>query len=371
MRTDKLLVANLSKKETFSELGRIFFSVLNAFSDSGYKILLLENEMIHKASKYGNLTFSLNNLSIIDKKPKTPDNYIYLYDHKDKQFNNMPWGKQINLKYDIFSNYWFDQPIIMPFPVHPLQTPHINIQNLSKLQSNKRQFQILFAGDVNGYKKRWVNYPKEKLTRSEIIEIIKEKLFKKVVVVDNEKSFTATMDTNFIDNIILIDNEHQRLDSEIWLETLAKAHFFLGPPGIVMSMCHNLVEAMAVGCIPITNYPEWFHPNLENGINCIVFDDKKDLVDQINSVFSIDRAKINSMKKNAIEYYEKYLKTETFVKKVEENPNEKITILYYTERYVAQNQNKLNKYSVLMRDTSVPLKKSGIRHQIMTLMGRL
>ena len=43
-----------------------------------------------------------------------------------------------------------------------------------------------------------------------------------------------------------------------------------------MPMCHNIIESMAVGVIPITNYPEWFDPDLEHMKNCIVFDDQKD-----------------------------------------------------------------------------------------------
>ncbi|NOQ14492.1 MAG: hypothetical protein GQ583_08475 [Methyloprofundus sp.] len=368
MKKDKLLFANLTAKETFLEQGRIFFSILNTFSHSGYKIFLLKNDTIFNSGKYGDLTFSLQNLSVIDSKPEAPENYTFLFDYVDKQLNKLPWGKKINLKYDIYSPYWLKHPIIMPFPVHPLQEVQGSLAKLPELRNTQRQFQILFAGDSNNYKRKWVNYPQEKLSRLEIIDTIKEKLSSKLIVVDDEKSYTTTMNTQNLDKFVLIDNEQQRLDSHIWLDTLAKSNFFLCPPGIIMSMCHNLVEAMAVGCIPITNYPEWFHPNLKHGVNCIVFSDENDMLEQINSIFSMSEEEINLMKRNAIEYYESYLKKEAFIKEIEEDSNKSQTVLYFTERYVFKNNKKLNKHSILMRDTSIPAKKTGIKYQLNRLL---
>ncbi len=370
MNKEKLLFANLSTKQTFLEWGRIFFSVLNTFTESGYKISLLDNESLHKLDVYGKPVFDLKNLTIVDQPPEDSEKYSYLYDKKDSQLNDKSWKKQIFLKYDLYSKYWFEQPMIMPFPVHPLQEIYGYIPRLPELRNRKRNFRILFAGDIDKYKRVWVRYPKIKLPRQEIIETIKEQLAAdKLQLIHDEPSFATAMQADYINKFVIIDNDSQRIDNKLWLDTLAKSDFFFSPPGIVMPMCHNIIEAMAIGCIPITNYPEWLHPNLEHGVNCIVFDEKQDLLEQIEAVLAMGEASIASMKQNAIDYYEQFLKKAAFIDQLEADPHNKITVLYYTEGNVAHNTNKLNKHSVLMRDTHIPVRPPSMRYQIMRFLG--
>jgi len=371
MKKNKLLFANLTTKQTYLEWGRIFFSVLNTFTEADYKILLLDNEALHNLDVYGKPAFDLKNLTIVDSPPEKTENYTYLYDKKDSHLN-ADWEKKVFLKYDLYAKYYFEQPMIMPFPVHPLQEIHGYIPRLPDLRNAKRNFRILFAGDIDKYKRTWINHPKEKLPRQEIIETIKDQLDnEKLQLITDEASYSEAMNTEFINKFVIIDNDSQRINNKLWLDTLAKSQFFFSPPGIVMPMCHNITEAMAVGCIPITNYPEWLHPNLEHGVNCIVFDTKQDLLEQIDAVLTMDEATILTMKNKAIEYYEKYLKKAAFMNRLEAYPHKDLTVLYYTEGNVARNTNKLNKHSVLMRDTSIPIKKSGIRYQIMRFLGRV
>lgn len=372
MTTDKLLFANLTTKQTYLEWGRIFFSVLNAFTESGYTISLLDNEALHNLDVYGKPVFDLKKLKIVNQPPEAIEEYIYLYDKKDNQLNKAFWKKQVFLKYDLYSSYWLEQPMIMPFPVHPLQEIYGYIPRLQELRDSNRNLRILFAGDINKYKRIWLRHPKTKRPRQEIIETIKQQLDNdKLQLITDEASYTSTLATEFTNKFVIIDNDSQRIDNKLWLDTLAKSQFFFSPPGIVMPMCHNIVEAMAIGCIPFTNYPEWFHPNLEHGVNCIVFNTQEDLLERIDHILNMDDASILQMKKNVITYYERYLSKAGFIKKLEENKQKKLTILYYTEGNVAHNTNKLGKHSVLMRDTSVPIKKSGLRYQLMRFLGRV
>ena len=371
MKHEKQLFANLTTEQTFLEWGRIFFSVINTFKESGYKISILNNAALYKLGIYGQPVFELQNVKLVDKKPPDTENYFYLFDQKDNQLNQCVWQKQVFLKYDLYSSYYLQQPMIMPFPVHPLQEIYGYIPRLPSLRSTKRNISILFAGDIDKYKRVWVKYPKEKLPRQIIIEAIKDQLnTDKLQIVADETALHSVMSGEFINKFVIIDNEAQRIDSKLWLDTLAKAQFFFSPPGIVMPMCHNITEAMAIGCIPITNYPEWMQPNLQHGVNCIVFDTHQDLMQQIENVLNMDASSIQIMKDNVIEYYEKYLKKSAFIERLEAYPLKQLTILYYTEGNVAKNKEKLNKYSVLMRDTTAPLDTSTFRYKIMRLLGR-
>jgi hypothetical protein len=56
-----------------------------------------------------------------------------------------------------------------------------------------------------------------------------------------------------------------------WLPTLRRADFFLALPGAHMPMCHNAVEALSAGTIPILEYAQYFRPALRDGIECLAF----------------------------------------------------------------------------------------------------
>ena len=58
-----------------------------------------------------------------------------------------------------------------------------------------------------------------------------------------------------------------------WLEALAKADFFLACPGVLMPLCHNVIESLVAGAIPILQYGSYLSPRLEDGINCLAFRD--------------------------------------------------------------------------------------------------
>ena len=77
-----------------------------------------------------------------------------------------------------------------------------------------------------------------------------------------------------------------------------------------------------------------------------------------------------SYNQNVIDFYEKHLEPGKFIRKVENAPAKNVSILYYTEMNVAKNAKKLNKHSVLMRDTTIPLSKKSLRYKAMQLLGR-
>jgi hypothetical protein len=149
-------------------------------------------------------------------------------------------------------------------------------------------------------------------------------------------------------------DDQPRIGETHWLSTLATSDFFLCPPGYVMPMCHNTVEAMAVGAIPIINYPEWFDPHLEHLQNCIAFDEKGDLLAKLNEVLAMDAGQIARMRQRVIAYYDQCLAPERFVRKIELSERRKVVVLMITDANVTRNAPQLNGRSILMRGTTAP-----------------
>ena len=213
---------------------------------------------------------------------------------------------------------------------------------------------IFFSGDSKGYVTNRIRYPKPKLPRQEVIDAILQQTGDRALLVQGEQGLASLCATGYVNRCLIMDQEHPRIDETRWLATLATSDFFLCPPGYVMPMCHNIVEAMAVGTIPITNYPEWFDPHLEHLQNCIAFDDKADLLEKLNAVLQMDPEDIARMRRRVIAYYDEHLAPGTFIRKVESSEQPKVVVLMITDANVSKNAGKLNARSVLIRGSSAP-----------------
>ncbi|HWQ94353.1 MAG TPA: glycosyltransferase [Gammaproteobacteria bacterium] len=351
MTNPKFLFAKFSGKEILLEQGRLLYSLLNAFSSTGYRISLFNNLAPDSLEKYGKLVFSLEGLTLIDSPPTNPEDWIYLYDKEDKALGKYEWRKKIEVRDDLFSSYCFKNPVIMPFPVHPVHSGPDLEQRLQQCRGSEKKVRVFFSGDTKNYGRNRIRYPKAKLPRLEVINTVLERMGDDAILVKDLSTLSELHDSAYTNKCVIVDTSRMWIDDREWLRNLAKADFFLGPPGIVMPMCHNIVEAMAVGTVPITNYPEWFDPKLTHMENCIAFDDKDDLINKIRSVLEMGADQIARMQANALGHYETHLRASAFTRGLELHPDRRIIVLIYTEGNVARNWAKLNKRSILMRGT--------------------
>ena len=121
MSNPKLVFAKFTRSEMFLEQGRLLFSLLNIFSGAGYRIQLFNNLHDKQLDKYGKLVFTLDNVELVDAPPASAEGWFYLYDREDRTIAKRPWAKKVQIRFDMFAPFWFSNPIIIPFPMHPLQ----------------------------------------------------------------------------------------------------------------------------------------------------------------------------------------------------------------------------------------------------------
>lgn len=336
--------------------GRRLFAVLYTFASSGYQVQLFDN--IHPGSSQQSLPYfelidSIENVVKVSIVPPESPKFIYLFDRIDKYCAKKKWHKKIQVKLDIFSSYRGiiernAQPVISPFPMHPLHYDENIISRLEYGRKRKRKMRLFFSGETKGYKRRWINFPEAKLTRSEILETIEEKIGDEILHVPDTITFDRLLAGAYIQNFILPDNRKFRVETNSWLETLSLADFFLCAPGYVLPMCHNTVEAMAVGTIPVINYPEWFNPDLVDMETCVTFKSKAELIEKFRYVINMRPEKIAQIRTNVADYYDKHLDPARCVKKIESSNYEEIDLLILTVNYVSHNFRKLNDKSILI-----------------------
>ena len=181
-----------------------------------------------------------------------------------------------------------------------------------------------------------------------MINTILDKLASRTIHVKDAALLNQLFDGDFIDSCAIVDTSKMWIDPKDWLPDLSKADFFICPPGYVMPMCHNVIEAMAVGTIPIINYPEWFNPDLRHMENCIVFGDRDDLVKKINEVLDMGSQQVAEMRDRVIDYYENHLKPRKFINDIESREENKVIVLMITDKTTRKNVTRLNKKSILI-----------------------
>lgn len=186
-----------------------------------------------------------------------------------------------------------------------------------------RRIKVFFAGNLedSGYNNNvHVFYKNFNISnRLDIIHFVSEKFNGKIIIPDSYNDLSKLLKRENEIDILLVDRKKFSIPVDRFLDILSEASFFLGAPGIVMPLCHNIIEAMCVGAVPILEYSNSFIPPLEGGVNCISFRGLSDLEEKINDVLGMDETGISDIRKKTIKYYHDYLSPASVIGHIEKN----------------------------------------------------
>lgn len=321
-------------------MGRYLFLLLKFLTISEATVTVLSRITLWDfLDPYGRKSLSLEGVTFCKQPPAHPEDKVLIYDSLRPALRGLKWRRRIHLSLDISSpkpeqGNWF----MMPYPMHPLMYTLGQNAQLEQLRNEAKTIRILFAGNVDrkAYEGFKINYMKarfHKLSRPEIIETVLSSLGSQVMLVQSEERMQRVLSGEAIDKCVIVDSLRAPVKPANWLRFLAKTEFFLCPPGVSMPVCHNVIEAMAVGSIPILNYAEWFHPPLEDGKDCIQFDGSKDLLGKLRLVLGFAPSRIERMRANVIRYYEEHLTPESFSEKITSGESSEATLFVNVEQF--------------------------------------
>ena len=126
---------------------------------------------------------------------------------------------------------------------------------------------------------------------------------------------------------VLCETQHAMIPQDRWLEALAKADFFLACPGVGMPLCHNLIEALAAGAVPILQYGDYLPQPLEDGVNCLAFRNPAGLQEITAKVLTMSQEQICSLRGNVRAYYDEFLAPGCFAVRLFAGPQLETTLL--------------------------------------------
>lgn len=115
---------------------------------------------------------------------------------------------------------------------------------------------------------------------------------------------------------VLCETQRCKIPRNRWLAALGEADFFLAAPGVGMPLCHNLIEALTAGAIPILQYADYLPDPLEDGKNCLSFRDAAGLRELVGKVLKLSAERIVELRRNVENYYAEFLAPGRFAERL-------------------------------------------------------
>lgn len=289
--------------------GRRFYCLFIFFVRAGFYPVLQENYFFlgNIQDKYKKLCLQ-EKFSVLQGTHALISNYILV---TDKWHSPLAQGASQVISLNYQPGYTLESTCFpMPFPMFPPLYAYQQDNQLEGYRQQPRLWDIFFGGDANlaKYNKDSIRDVYEKLSRAHILQCLRENpnpVYEYRELLGNEEFDLAQRQQ--IQGLVVMNTRQCRVETINWLGTIATGHFFLACPGVRYPMSHNLIEAMAVGSIPITQYPEMFFPALEHGKNCLVFNNEAELLEMIHFAVSMSETRRAELRKAAQDYYDTYL----------------------------------------------------------------
>ncbi|REJ75478.1 MAG: hypothetical protein DWQ47_08365 [Acidobacteria bacterium] len=293
-------------------LERYFYCLVKFFDIAGFRVSLrFRPRLLLNLRNYNDLLYNIGGMQITYSQPA--ETAVTITDKGELALK----GDRLFIDVRYFEKEKHSAGFVFPYSMHPLIYDRGIYKTISDLRTRERKMRIFsYFANLQNYAGVEMNAVFGKLNRRQIGEEILSYPDSIPLNVIRRRSELA-MSRSGSPRLVAVDN--LRIPFEDWLPTLAGADFFVAAPGVLMPYCHNLIESMAVGTVPITEYPEMWDPPLEDRVNCIAFDGVADLRKRICEVLEMSSDEVAEMRQAAIEYYDTWFDPVAAVSRLMEN----------------------------------------------------
>lgn len=280
-----------------------------------------------------NTTYDNNKIKFLINKESSNENDIifdtnyfkYFYENKKKISHNK---------------------LIMPYYMYP----RIYNSFYKKIHIKKNPnfgLRIFFSGSIveEGYNNFvWPKEPGKFPNRIEVINRILKEFKNEIFLINSKKDLQSS--EIFKKKIILclhdkmIKKTSYTLNFKENLDLLSNSCFNLSCPGVVMPLCHHLIEGIKVGSIPITNCEKLLFPYLTEEIS-LQYSSMNQLIEKFHEALVMKNDDVLYMREKVLNYYKTNLSPENFKKNFIKilSKNEKKIICCDDHRSVEKFQN--------------------------------
>lgn len=305
---------------------RFFYLLLKFYKNAGYQIFypmtLAKFRNLRNGDPYLSLILREENLLSI-KNIAPQSTFIKI---ADEQFSA-----------DYFKNYFSENnfqknAFHIPMSFHPLMY-HRNLWKEKKPPEQNRINSLFCYGNFDD--KAYLEIDRtgfQLMNRRKLYEFFQKK--PDFNLLKNEDHLNRILTEKPVGKYIFAEKYVYPLPMQEVQKILSSFRFFLCCPGVVMPLCHNIIEAMAAGTVPLLQkeYAEVMYPALEHGKNAFIFENELDLGDFLeNKLFTVSDVDFKIMSDNVFQYYKDFLSPESVVNNINRNLKSGATIYLNAE----------------------------------------
>jgi len=233
--------------------------------------------------------------------------------------------------------------------------PFIETNVLSKALSTERKIGAFFVGNKQpatynaDHTKKLFNVN----TRYETFNYILDNLPQETLYIPTDMdSFLKDIECGALaKKVVLLDTNNFEIPKKYYFNVLLQTDFFIHMSGVIYPYCHNQIESMMAGCIPVTQFSKFFIPPFQHEIDSLVFNSLNDLISILHKITSGDyNSMIQSMRKNIFDYYIQHYSFKSFNNKLTHIVNNNLN---YTDYYITTGSNYIIKELFENKDNSL------------------
>ena len=325
-------------------IGRYLYLLLRFLTARGATVAVLGRmPLADYLHPYGRMSLGMERVTFARALPARTEDKVLVADRPPPEVAAHRWRRVVNLDFDVSAPAArHTNCLVMPYPMHPLQYAARHHERLAALRGHPRSMKVLFAGTFRAsthasFRNAYLTERFHALLRPQIVAAVLAQPADDVLLVSDAAGLAELLAAEggdaAADRCVVVDGARVHVPPAHWLGFVARSEFFLCAPGVSMPLCHNAIEAMAVGTIPILNYREWFRPWLEDGRTCVAFADEEELVERLREVRALPPARIAAMRRWVAEYYDAYLAPEPFAEAVVNGTAAEATLFVNAEQF--------------------------------------
>lgn len=315
-------------KNIFINIKEIYYSrylylLVKFFDIAGYKVFLPKNFLFFYQLKADQFTALLLQEKLI----------CFISDKEKKTLFTTKSVLQFNPNY--FRDFYLGGTSKRTHHIPITQHPHLYAQNLWDIPidfSIKRKNACFMVGTFDEqYHQIQTDGVFDVHSRIEILEYLKKSPY--YLSIKTLEELYAFLQSTVDYKIIIINTADFKIPMEDLRPILAQFNFFLALPGAVMPHCHNIVEALSVGCIPIIQdtYAQLWRPNLQDYKHTFTFQTLDGLIRKVEDVFEFSATDIEELRESVLDYYNQFYLPEKVIDHLLETNAE--TIYLCAEHY--------------------------------------
>jgi hypothetical protein len=285
---------------------RHLHSLAMQFIELGYLVAIVDRNRLAQSlmrKLHGASTLQAEGVYVVNADQKPPTGAMIVTDSRESQ-HQAP-SIQVHVSSGPVAN-----SSVFPFPVHPAVRQHMTPLKLATGRSCRRRGRMFFCGNQkSSYANQQLAEQFGVCTRTALLARLRQSFSELCELMPASRKLPVTFDRP----VMIGDSRKHPIDHKDWLEALSNFEFFIGCPGRAHPMCHNVVEAMSVGTIPILEHGHLFTPSLIDGENAILFSSLDGFENAVRRVLAMTDTEMRHLRKGAIEYYDAFLKGDQFM----------------------------------------------------------